>query len=328
MLKVPLIFHERYDLNFGRHVFPTQKYRLIRESLLAEGLAVPEDFHEPLAATDDEIRLVHDEDWVRKLRSGTISYREILQLEVPYSRQMVEAFWLAAGGSILAARLARQHGVAYNVGGGFHHAFPGHGEGFCAINDVAVAVRVMQREGLIRKALVLDCDVHQGNGTAAIFAKDDTVFTLSIHQLHNYPAEKPPSNLDIHLEDGVSDMEYLEKLRGAYLPALQLFRPDIVFFVAGADPYLEDQLGGINLSKSGLIARDRLVLERAILLGIPVVVVLAGGYAPRVEDTVEIHANTWKTARTVLNDCGWHPSQRAEGSTEPLSNTGAQAAVD
>ncbi|MCW5962437.1 MAG: histone deacetylase [Bryobacterales bacterium] len=310
MDKVPLVYHERYDLNFGRHVFPTEKYRLIRDRLIAEGLATDEDFHQPKAAKDGEIRLVHTEDWVRKLRNGTLTYQEILQLEVPYSRQMVEAFWLAAGGSIYAARLAFFHGIAYNVGGGFHHAFAGHGEGFCAINDVAVAIRVLQREGLIRKALVLDVDVHHGNGTADIFANDDSVFTLSIHQLHNYPAVKPLSNLDIHLEDGVSDVEYLDKLRAAYVPALQLFRPDLVFYVAGADPYLEDQLGGINLSKQGLLARDRLALERPLLMGIPVAVVLAGGYAPRVEDTVEIHVNTWKMAVTVLNDCGWRRAPR------------------
>ncbi|MCU0229286.1 MAG: histone deacetylase [Bryobacterales bacterium] len=310
MQTVPLVYHEKYDLNFGRHVFPTHKYRLIRDRLLAEGQAVEEDFHQPKPAKDEDLRLVHTEDWVRKLRTGTITYQEILKLEVPYSRQMVEAFWLAAGGSIYAARLAFFHGVAYNVGGGFHHAFPGHGEGFCAINDVAVAIRVLQREGLIRKALVLDADVHQGNGTAAIFAGDPSVFTLSIHQLHNYPAEKPPSTLDIHLEDGVSDVEYLDKLRAAYVPALQLFRPDFVFYVAGADPYLEDQLGGINLSKQGLMARDRLAIERPLLMGVPVAIALAGGYAMQVEDTVDIHANTWRTAATVLRDCGWRRAPR------------------
>ncbi len=310
MHTVPLVYHERYDLNFGRHVFPTQKYRLIREQLLTDGLATAEDFHQPKPASDHDLRLVHTEDWVRKLRTGTVTYQEILKLEVPYSRQMVEAFWLAAGGSIYAARLAFFHGIAYNVGGGFHHAFAGHGEGFCAINDVAVAIRVLQREGLIRTALVLDADVHQGNGTASIFAKDESVFTLSIHQLHNYPAEKPPSTLDIHLEDGVSDVEYLDKLRATYVPALQLFRPDIVFYVAGADPYLEDQLGGINLSKQGLLARDRLALERPILMGIPVAVVLAGGYAMQVQDTVDIHVNTWKMAVKVRNDCGWRRAPR------------------
>lgn len=310
MQKVPLVYHDGYDLNFGRHVFPTEKYRLIRELLLRENLVTEEDFHSPKPASDQDLCLVHTDEWVRKLRSGTVTYQDILRLEVPYSRQMVNGFWLAAGGSIFAGRLAMWHGIAYNIGGGFHHAFAGHGEGFCAINDVAVAIRVLQRESLIRKALVLDVDVHHGNGTADIFAKDDTVFTMSIHQKHNYPAVKPPSNLDIHLEDGVSDVEYLDKLRAAYVPALQLFRPDIVFYVAGADPYLEDQLGGINLSKQGLLARDRLAIERPLLMGIPVAIVLAGGYAPRVEDTVEIHANTWKMAVTVLNDCGWRPAPR------------------
>ena len=191
MARVPLVFHEQYDLNFGQHVFPTQKYRMIRELLLRSGEVAEADIHTPETATEEELCLVHDEDWVRKLRKGTISYQEILKLEVPYSRRMVDAFWLAAGGSTLAGRLALVHGAAYNVGGGFHHAFPGHGEGFCAIHDVAVAIRVLQRERLIRKAIVVDVDVHQGNVTAAIFAGDDSVFTLSIHQLHNYPAVKP-----------------------------------------------------------------------------------------------------------------------------------------
>jgi acetoin utilization deacetylase AcuC-like enzyme len=311
MALAPLVFHEHYDLNFGRHVFPTQKYRLIRQLLLERGEAKEADFHEPVAASDEEIRLVHDEDWVRKLRKGTISYHEILQLEVPYSRRMVDAFWLAAGGTTLTARLALQHGAAYNVGGGFHHAFPGHGEGFCAIHDVAVAIRVLQREGAIRRALVVDVDVHHGNGTAAIFAADDSVFTLSIHQLHNYPAVKPPSNLDIHLEDGVGDGEYLEKLRHGLVPVLELFRPDMLFYVAGADPYCEDQLGGLNLTKDGLHARDRLVIGRSLEMGVPVAITLAGGYAVNVEDTVEIHANTWRAAEASLAAGAWRPKPSA-----------------
>jgi acetoin utilization deacetylase AcuC-like enzyme len=316
MPQLPLIFHEGYDLNFGRHVFPTQKYRLIRDALLAKGAATPDQFHQPESATDKQVLLVHDEQWVTKLRTGTVTYQDILRLEVPYSRQMVEAFWYSAGGSILAGRLALSCGAAYNIGGGFHHAFAGHGEGFCAINDVAVAIRVLQQEGLLRKALVVDCDVHHGNGTAAIFRDDDTVFTMSIHQTHNYPAEKPPSNIDIGLEDGTGDVEYLNKLRGPYLTALQLVKPDLVFYVAGADPFLEDQLGGINLSKPGLIARDRLILERALLSGIPVAVVLAGGYAPQVEDTVDIHVNTFLTAQALLNDSGWHQQERSSDAAQ------------
>ncbi len=308
MVRVPLVFHEQYDLNFGRHVFPSQKYRMIRELLLRSGEVAEADLHTPEMATEEELRLVHDEDWVRKLRKGTISYQEILKLEVPYSRRMVDAFWLAAGGSTLAGRLALTYGAAYNVGGGFHHAFPGHGEGFCAIHDVAVAIRVLQREGLIRKAVVVDVDVHQGNGTAAIFAGDDSVFTLSIHQLHNYPAVKPPSDLDINLEDGVGDIEYLEKLRHGLVPVLELVRPDMLFYVAGADPYLDDQLGGLNLTKDGLHARDRFVIGRALEMKIPVMITLAGGYATKVEDTVEIHANTWRAAEAALQSTPWNRS--------------------
>jgi len=319
MAKVPLVFHDRYDLHLGRHVFPSRKYRLIREALLAEGSATPEDFIEPTAASQEELCLVHDARWLEKLQRATISYQEVQKLEIPYSRPMVEGFWLAAGGSILAARLALKHGIAYNVGGGFHHAFAAHGEGFCAINDIAVAARVLQREGLVRRVLVVDCDVHQGNGTAAIFANDSSVFTLSIHQLNNYPTEKPPSNLDVNLEDGLGDADYLSRLRAAYVPALELVRPDLIFYVAGADPYREDRLGGLNLSKEGLMERDRLVLERALEHKAPVCITLAGGYALQIEDTVDIHANTWRTANKVRERCRWPSSPEATSAPDPTS---------
>jgi Deacetylases, including yeast histone deacetylase and acetoin utilization protein len=292
MLPFRLIYHDGYDVNFGDHVFPSQKYRLIREQLLSEGFAAPEDIVSPEPAPDEAILLVHEKGWVDRLKNGTLSYMEILKLEVPYSRQMVEGFFLAAGGTTLAGRLALRHGIGFNIGGGFHHAFPGHGEGFCAIHDVAVAIRVLQQEGLIRRAMVVDCDVHHGNGTAAIFANDDSVFTLSIHQFNNYPAVKPPSNIDIHLEDGVGDAEYLERLQGPYETAIAKFQPDILMYVAGADPYREDQLGGLSLSMEGLRQRDLLVMTTALRRKIPVVVTLAGGYARRLSDTVAIHANT------------------------------------
>ncbi|MBX5494841.1 MAG: histone deacetylase [Bryobacteraceae bacterium] len=292
MLPFRLIYHNGYDLKFGDHVFPSQKYRLIREQLLSEGFAMPEDLVSPEPAPDDDILLVHEKGWVDRLKNGTLSYMEILRLEVPYSRQMVEGFFLAAGGTTLAGRLALQHGMAFNIGGGFHHAFPGHGEGFCAIHDVAVAIRVLQQERLIRRAMVVDCDVHHGNGTAAIFANDDSVFTLSIHQFNNYPAVKPPSNIDIHLEDGVGDAEYLERLQGPYETSIAEFQPDILMYVAGADPYREDQLGGLSLSMEGLRQRDLLVMTTALRRNVPVVVTLAGGYARRLSDTVAIHANT------------------------------------
>ncbi len=287
-----LVYHDGYDLNFGSHVFPSSKYRLVRSRLLREEFAAMDDFADPGSATDDELQLVHTAAWVKCLKNGTLNYMDVLRLEVPYSQAMVRAFWLAAGGTILAARLALDEQIGFNIGGGFHHAFPDHGEGFCAIHDMAVAIRVLQHEGRIRKVMVVDCDVHQGNGTAAIFANDPGVFTLSIHQFNNYPSEKPPSTLDINLEDGVGDSEYLERLRGPYETAIDGFQPDLLFYVAGADPYYEDQLGGLSLTLEGLMLRDRLVLDTAVRLRIPVVVTLAGGYAVQLGDTVRIHANT------------------------------------
>ncbi len=199
-----------------------------------------------------------------------------MKLEVPYSVELVNAFWLAAGGTVLAAQSALKDGFGCNIGGGFHHAYPNHGEGFCAIHDVAVAIRRLQADGAIRKAMVVDTDVHHGNGTAAIFAKDDSVFTLSIHQLNNYPAYKPPSNVDLDLADGVGDDKYLAILLPAVRTALDSFQPEILFYVGGADPYREDQLGGLSLSLKGLAARDVGMFEEARKRSIPVVTVLAG----------------------------------------------------
>jgi len=307
MLPYRLVYDPLYDLHLGKHVFPSQKFRWLHDRLLCDRFATTEDFVAPQPASDDDIRLVHDPSWVKKLRTGTLTYQDILRLEIPYSRQMVEAFWLAAGGSILAARLALQHGVGFNVGGGFHHGFPAHGEGFCAINDIAVAIRRLQRDGLIRRAMVVDGDVHQGNGTAAVFAGDPTVFTLSIHQYNNYPQEKPPSSIDVHLADGIGDAEYVHRLGNAYRAALGMFETDLVLYVAGADPYLEDQLGGLSLTFGGLKERDHLVIWTALQRGIPVAIVLAGGYAESVEDTITIHANTARVAKDVLGRVGWRP---------------------
>ncbi|HEY1206425.1 MAG: histone deacetylase [Bryobacteraceae bacterium] len=305
MLPFKLVYHPGYDLNLGEHVFPSHKYRLIRERLLADAFATPEDFVQPAPAPDEDILAVHNPDWVHRLKTGTLTYYDILKLEVPYSRKMVEAFWLAAGGATLAARLALAEGVGFNLGGGFHHAFADHGEGFCAIHDVAVAIRRLQKDGLIRRAMIVDCDVHHGNGTAAIFAADPSVFTLSIHQLNNYPTEKPPSDIDINLADETGDDEYLERLRAALVPALAEFHPDLLMYVSGADPYYQDQLGGLSLTMEGLSARDRLVFFCALMHRVPVAVALAGGYAVELEDTVAIHANTARAASEVLNRVGW-----------------------
>ena len=305
LLPFHLVYHERYDLNLGDHVFPAQKYRLIRERLLADGVALAGDFLAPAPALDEDLLAVHDRQWLQKLKNGTLSYDEILKLEVPYSSQMVDGVMLATGGSVLAAERALVDGIGFNLGGGFHHAFQGHGEGFCAIHDVAVAIRSLQRRGLVRTALVVDGDVHHGNGTAAIFAADPSVFTLSIHQFANYPQEKPPSTLDIHLADGVGDDEYLSKLKTAYAKVVTDFGPDLVCFVAGADPYKEDQLGGLSLTMQGLEARDHLVFETALRAGTPVMVTLAGGYASDTDDTVTIHCNTCRQARDVRQAAGF-----------------------
>jgi acetoin utilization deacetylase AcuC-like enzyme len=310
MLPFKLVYHEGYDLNLGEHVFPSQKFRLIAERLVAGGIASKEDFVRPEPASDADILRVHTAEWVQKLKTGTLTLSDIMKLEVPYSRELVEAFWLAAGGTIAAGQGALRDGFGCNLGGGFHHAYPGHGEGFCAIHDVAVAIRRMQSDGAIRKAMVVDTDVHHGNGTAAIFGKDDSVFTLSIHQANNYPAHKPASTLDLNMEDGVSDEEYLGALLPAVRHGLEKFQPDMVFYVGGADPYREDQLGGLDISMGGLKARDAGVFEEARKRKIPVVTTLAGGYARRIEDTVEIHLNTIRAAREVAEK---YPQARQAG---------------
>jgi acetoin utilization deacetylase AcuC-like enzyme len=299
MLSFQLVYHKGYDLNLGEHVFPSQKFHLIAETLLREGVAGPEDFLTPSAAADEDMLRVHTADWVHKLKTGTLTASEIMKLEIPFSREAVEACWLAAGGSILAAQSALRDGFGCNLGGGFHHAYPGHGEGFCAIHDVAVAIRRLQKDGAIRTAMVVDTDVHHGNGTAAIFANDESVFTLSIHQENNYPAYKPPSDLDLGMADRVEDDEYLGALIPAMQSALDEFKPELVFYVGGADPFCEDQLGGLMLTKKGLKERDRRVFEEARRRGIPVATALAGGYARQVEDTIRIHVNTILAAREV-----------------------------
>src|SRR5579864_5931579 len=277
-LPFKVIYSDGYFLPIGAHVFPAEKYRLIHERLLKTGLAEDSDFLEPQPATDDDIRLVHTSEYVRKLLTGTLSVMEEQLMELPYSRELVKAFWLAAGGSILAAENALRDRVAFNIGGGFHHAFPDHGEGFCMIHDVAVAIRRMQKNGKIARAMTVDCDVHHGNGTAAIFppsrnvanplpsaapgaataAAPNSVFTISLHQQNNYPAVKPPSAIDVNLPDGTDDAQYLQWLDQALSSALRQFEPELLCYIAGADPFEEDQLGGLALTIDGLKKRDEI----------------------------------------------------------------------
>jgi acetoin utilization deacetylase AcuC-like enzyme len=319
-LPFKVVYSDGYYLPIGAHVFPAEKYRLIHQRLLETRVADVSDFLEPRPASDDDIRRVHTHNYVNKLLKGTLSSAEIQLMELPYSKQLVEAFWLAAGGSILAAQCALRDGVGFNIGGGFHHAFPDYGEGFCMIHDVAVAIRRMQADGKIARAMTVDCDVHQGNGTAAIFPparsvanplpsaapgaaaavnEAQTVFTISLHQENNYPFVKPPSAIDVNLPDGTNDDEYLHWLDNALSSGLRQFTPGLICYVAGADPYKEDQLGGLSLSIEGLKQRDLLVFRVAKTRGIPVMVTYAGGYARRVEDTVTIHCNTVIAAKEV-----------------------------
>ena len=334
MLPFKLIYSDHYYLPIGQHVFPAEKYRRIHDRLISMGVADPNDFLAPQPAADEDILLVHHPEYVRKLKTGTLSPREELEMEIPYSRDLVDAFWLAAGGSILAARQCMTDKVCVNIGGGFHHAYPDHGEGFCMIHDVAVAIRRLQRDGAIRTAMTVDCDVHHGNGTAAIFAgtrtesvplpsvaaptigkaggaKSDTgkmrgahagdVFTISLHQHNNYPAYKPPSSIDVDLPDGIGDDDYLAWLDNALSSGLRQFEPDLICYIAGADPYKEDQLGGLRLTIEGLKKRDELMFRVARARDIPVMVTYAGGYARNVEDTVTIHSNTILAAKEVFS---------------------------
>jgi acetoin utilization deacetylase AcuC-like enzyme len=328
MLPFKLVYSDDYYLPIGTHVFPAEKYSRIHKRLIESGVAAASDFVTPQPASDQDILLVHTPQYVQKLKSGTLSAREELQMEVPYSPELVRAFWLAAGGSILAADFALNDRVAFNVGGGFHHAFPDHGEGFCMIHDVAVAIRRMQRDDKITRAMTVDCDVHQGNGTAAIFAgmrvpsdplpsnspstltparpakvrnaHDGDVFTISLHQENNYPMWKPPSSIDVDLPDEIGDDEYLGWLDNALSSALRQFEPELICYVAGADPYREDQLGGLSLTIEGLKRRDELMFRVARARDIPVMVTFAGGYARRVEDTVTIHCNTVIAAQEIF----------------------------
>jgi len=289
-----------YQIDIGPHVFPTQKYRLVADSLSRhEGVA----FREPEPATWEQLALVHTPDYLARIRTGTLTVEELSQLELPWSVEMVEGFRLMVGGTIQAASIAcgsdfrlptSDFRVVCHLGGGLHHAFPNHGEGFCPFNDVAVAARVLQARGVDRLAIV-DLDVHHGNGTAFIFESDPRVFTFSMHQQHNYPMWKPRGSLDIGLPDGVHDATYLHELDQA-LPRVMAHAPQCVFYLAGADPYEDDQLGGMRLTKEGLRRRDRLVIEVVRAAGVPLVITLAGGYARRIEDTVAIHTATIEEA--------------------------------
>jgi acetoin utilization deacetylase AcuC-like enzyme len=291
------VYTDSYYADFGPHVFPVEKYRLIHRELLASGEPAS-SFHAPDPAPREDLELVHTPAYLDDLEGCRFTERTRWS-ELPLTPQIVKLFVLSAGGTVLAGRQALQEGWSMHLCGGFHHAFADRAEGFCYINDLAVAVRVLQRDRLIGRAAVLDCDLHQGNGTAHIFHGDDSVFTFSIHQRDLYPV-KEKSDRDIHLPDGTGDEAYLAHLRKVIPEILAEARPDLVLYQAGADPYREDQLGSLMLTKEGLRERDRVIFSACAGARIPVAGTLGGGYARKVQDTVDIHVNTCKTAKEAF----------------------------
>lgn len=316
MLPFKLVYPS-LEMDFGEHVFPLQKYRLVREDLLREGRAEAADFVAAVPATEADVRRVHAADYVDKMRNGGFSGDELLRLEIPWSPAITAGFWLVAGGAIQAGRLALRDGCAILLGGGFHHAFAGHGEGFCLVNDVAVGTAALLDTGEVERVAIVDLDVHQGNGNAALFAGDPRMFTFSMHQEANYPGHKVPSTLDVGLDDGTGDAEYLEALAPA-LERVLAFGPDLIWYLAGADPYEGDRLAGLGLTFAGLAERDRVVFRAARDAGVPVVASLAGGYAARVADVVAIHVNMVLAAarvfaRSATGDVTPEPGSQAPG---------------
>jgi acetoin utilization deacetylase AcuC-like enzyme len=297
-------YTSRYYADIGEgHVFPIRKFELVRDQLLRDGTLRPSDIVEPQPAALADVLLVHTEDYITRLRAGRLTARELRRLGLPWSKALVRRSFLAAGGTLSAARRALEEGIGANLAGGTHHAFPDRGEGFCVLNDVAIAIRVLQRDGLIERAAVVDCDVHQGNGTATVFAEDTSVFTFSMHGAKNYPLFKARSTLDIELPDGTADQFYLETLK-VHLPRVFAHEPDIVFYLGGADPFAGDKLGRLALSIAGLRTRDQVVLSECMTRRIPIVTVMSGGYGEDINDTVEIHCNTIRAARAIFDPFG------------------------
>jgi acetoin utilization deacetylase AcuC-like enzyme len=282
-----VFYSPQYEVTLPGHIWPTAKYRLIAERLAPAHV----ELVEPAPASWKDLALVHTPEYLAKLRNHTLTAEDVATLELPWAPGMADTFRLMVGGTCGAAAAALEDGMAAHLGGGLHHAFANHGEGFCPLNDVAIALRALQRDTGVHRAAIVDCDVHHGNGTAFIFERDAHIFTFSIHQQLNYPFFKPRSDLDIGLEDGARDEQYLDALAGA-LPRVFASRPEIVIYLAGADPFEHDRLGGLKVTKAGLAARDRLVFETARAEGVPVATVLAGGYAEDVQDTVDIHVAT------------------------------------
>ena len=278
------------------HRFPIAKYALLRDAVIADGIVDAERVLDPPRVTDDALMLVHTREYVRRFREGTLDAAELRRIGFPWSPGLVERSYRAVGGTLEAVRHALSHGIAMNLAGGTHHAFPDHGEGFCVFNDVAVAIRLLQRDRLVRRVAIVDLAVHQGNGTHAIFADDRDVYTFSMHGGRNYPFHKVAGTLDVELADGTGDEEYLAALHAALPRVLAASSPDLVVYIAGADPHAGDQLGRLALTFDGLARRDAFVLDSCREVGIPVAITIGGGYGRRIEDTVAVHARTARIA--------------------------------
>ena len=278
------------------HRFSIAKYERLREQVLIEGIVGPDAIHEPHRATRDALLLVHTADYVDGFLAGLLEPAVLRRLGFPWSPALVERSLRAVGGTCEAAAAALEHGVAMNLAGGTHHAFPDHGEGFCVFNDVAIAIRLLQRAGRVRRAAIVDLDVHQGNGTNAIFAGDDSVYTFSMHGGRNYPFHKVPGSLDVELPDGAGDEDFLALLAEHLPTVLAHSQPDLVVYLAGADPHEGDALGRLGLSFDGLARRDAFVIELCREVGLPIAITIAGGYGRNLEDTVRIHVETARIA--------------------------------
>ena len=301
-----IFYSPHYYAEIGEgHVFPIKKFELVRDKLLAEGTLLEKEIIEPLPAKTEDLRLVHTEDYLTRLIDGTLTAKEVRKLGLPWSQSLVRRTFLAVSGTINASFHALETGISSNLAGGTHHSFPDRGEGFCVLNDVAIAIRVLQRENLAKRFLIVDCDVHQGNGTAFIFQDEEKIFTFSMHGAKNYPLFKEKSNLDIELPDGTADAEYLETLSEA-LPRVFLHDPDLIFYLGGADPFEKDKLGRLGLSFEGLMKRDEMVLEFAKEREVPIVTTMSGGYAKDINDTVEIHSNTIRAVKKVFGQSNFH----------------------
>ena len=295
-----VFYTPRYYADIGQgHIFPIRKFELVRDRLLAEGTLQPAELIEPSPAPLEDVLLVHTEDYVSRLSSGQLTSKELRRLGLPWSESLVQRSFYAVGGTLAATQASLAAGYSSNLAGGTHHSFAERGEGFCVLNDVAIAIRAHRARKMFQRAAIVDCDVHQGNGTATIFAGDDNTFTFSLHGANNYPLFKAQSTLDVELRDGTGDDEYLDVLAN-HLPKVFASDPEIVFYLAGADPYRGDKLGRLALSIDGLRERDAYVLRQCYEHEVPIVTVMSGGYGKDITDTIEIHCNTIRMVKEVF----------------------------